>query len=73
MERNMSTKDTIKKARYKLQMTQTEFAKMLGIHKSSMSLYENGNRIPSFPTIRHIVAVLKKKGISVKFEDFIDE
>lgn len=73
MEQNMAAKDAIKKARYKLQMNQTEFAVVLKVHKSSVSMYENGTRRPSIPTIREFVKKLNAAGVKVKFEDFLDD
>lgn len=73
MEQNMAAKDAIKRARYKLQLNQTEFAKALGVHKSVISLYENGKRKPSFPKIRKYIAKLAKLGVEVNFEDFLDD
>ncbi len=68
----MSAKECLKKARYELGMTQDEFAKLLGINKASISLYENGQRTPSFPRIRNIVTILKDKNIELKYSDLKD-
>lgn len=73
MEQIMAAKDAIKRARYKLGYSQTEFAKLLGVHKSVISLYEKGTRKPSFPKIREYVKKLKEHGIEMQYEDFIDE
>lgn len=69
----MSAKECIKNARYKLCMTQREFAEFLGVNKASISLYETGDRSPSFPTIRQIVDKLKKHGITIEYSDLTDE
>jgi len=69
----MSAKDCIKNARYKLGMTQVEFAAFLGVNKSIISLYELGLRSPSFTSIRKIVDKLKTKDIYFDYIDLKDK
>ena len=42
--------ETLKKLRNEKGLTQVELAKLLKISKSSISMYENGNREPDFET-----------------------
>lgn len=69
----MSAKECLRKARYKLGMTQKEFADLLGINKSSLSLYETGDRQPGFPRIRKIVEKLKQHNIHLEYKDLRDD
>ena len=59
----MSVKDCLKNARYKLGLSERDFAELMGINEASISLYETGDRQPSFPTIRKIVEKLKSHDI----------
>lgn len=73
MENGMAAKDAIKRARIKLRLNQTEFAKELELHKATISMYEKGTRKPSFKSIREILKKLEKLGIKMDFEEFLDE
>lgn len=44
----------LKELRLKFQYTQEEMAKKLGVSKSTISMYENGNREPDFETLEAI-------------------
>lgn len=46
--------EVLKKLRLEKSLTQTELADKLGISKSTISMYENGNREPDFETLEHI-------------------
>jgi transcriptional regulator with XRE-family HTH domain len=65
-------RECIKNARYKLGLNQREFAEMLDISKASVSLYENGDRQPSFPAIRKIVDRLRQHNINLEYSDLRD-
>jgi transcriptional regulator with XRE-family HTH domain len=69
----MSARTCIKNARYKLGMSQFEFAAFLGLNKSAISLYETGARCPKFSTIRDIVDKLKTRGIHLEYADLRDD
>jgi DNA-binding transcriptional regulator YiaG len=69
----MKTSENIKKIRHELCVSQIEFADMLGLGKSSVCLYEQGYRKPSFKTVRKIIEVAKKHGIKIKLEDIRDD
>lgn len=43
----MMFKDELKKLRQKYGLTQEELAQKMGLSKSTISMYENGNRVPS--------------------------
>ena len=69
----MSVKECLKNARYKLGLSQREFAELMGVNKASISLYETGERQPSFPTIRKIVEKLKSHDIQLNYSDLRDD
>lgn len=49
----------LKQLRLHHQMTQDDLAKKLGISKSAISMYENGNREPDFETLEAIADFFK--------------
>lgn len=55
--------DNLKQRRLLLDMNQTEFAKMLGLPRSTYSNYENNNRVPDENTLENIST---KLGISIQ-------
>ena len=63
----------LKETRYKLCLSQREFAQMLGISHTTYSYYETGKRHPHFTIIRKIVDKLKEKGISMEYSDLIED
>lgn len=70
----MTAKECLKNIRYKLGLTQQEFAdEVLFISKGSYGLYEAGHRRPSMKSIRHIVGKLKEKGIQIEYSDLQDK
>lgn len=50
--------ERLKEIRIKKNLTQEEFAKLLNISPSSISLYETGNREPSLSTLVNIAKIL---------------
>lgn len=50
--------ERLKEIRIKKNLTQDDFAKLLNISPSSISLYESGNREPSLNTLIKIAIVL---------------
>lgn len=50
--------ENMKIARKRKKMSQKDVAEIIGVAKSSFSLYESGNREPNIETIRKIAAVL---------------
>lgn len=69
----MTTAKKLKKIRLRLCLSKSEFARLIPINRSSITLYENGDRNPSFSTLRKIVAAVNKEGLEIKFEDILDE
>lgn len=49
--------DVLRELRKKKGITQDELAKMLGIAKSTISMYENGNREPSIEQLKRLAAI----------------
>ena len=49
----------IKELRVQRRMTQGEFARRLGVTKSSISSYENGSRFPSYDVLLNMARVFK--------------
>ena len=69
----MAAKDCLKNARVTLGLSQPEFAKLIGTTTTSVCLWETGQNIPQFKSIRKIVDVLKKEGIQIEYTDLRDE
>lgn len=69
----MLVKECIKNVRYKLCLTQRDFAKLVGVDKASISLYETGERVPSLTSIRKIVDKLKEKNINLEYSDLMEK
>ena len=69
----MLAKDCIKDARYKLYMTQEEFAEFLGIKAQAVSSYERGLKCPNLKTARLIVEKLDGKGIKINPKDLMNK
>lgn len=66
----MNTPAAIKRFRMELGLNHKEFAKLLKVNPSTISHYESGRRHPLWPTIKKIVALAKKHGVALKYEDF---
>lgn len=69
----MKAAKAIKMIRQALCLEQQEFAKQIGVTKSSVCNYEKGIRMPRLPTIRKILDLAKKNKIKIGVEDFLDE
>ncbi len=69
----MSVAENIRKLRKKLCLNGREFAKELGIGASSISNYEMGRRIPSYPTIRKMINLAKKYKVTIGLDDIRPE
>jgi transcriptional regulator with XRE-family HTH domain len=50
-------------------MTQAEFARRIGVHSVTVSLYETGKQLPSAATMRRI---REEFGGAITFEDYLD-
>jgi predicted transcriptional regulator len=69
----MTSAESIKKVRRALCLNQKEFADALSLTPSSISCYEAGSRLPSFTTIRKIIALAKKHNIKINIDDIRPE
>jgi len=56
--------ELIKKERTKRKLTQEQFAKHIGVKRSTVACYENGINTPSF---KRVIAILEK--LKVSFEE----
>lgn len=56
----------VKDLRYKLIMTQAEFAKMLGVSFTSINRWENGLNRPTTKARKQIVQLCKENNIELK-------
>jgi DNA-binding XRE family transcriptional regulator len=65
----MTPSECIKSVRLHIGQNQTEFAKTIGMDKTSVCMYESGKRLPSFPTMRAIVEVARKNGLDISYTD----
>lgn len=59
--------------RNKLNLTQTEFARRLGMHNSQLSKYESGRREPTAETWRKMVLCARQFGIELPESLFFKE
>ena len=50
----MNFSDTLKSLRAQAQLSQTEFAKIIGVSRSCIGMYETGQREPDFETLETI-------------------
>ncbi|MBR1711127.1 MAG: helix-turn-helix transcriptional regulator [Clostridia bacterium] len=58
----------LKKSREEAGLTQTEFAKLLGVSFSSINRYENGHHKPTPIVLNAIKIFFKKKGIPLVYD-----
>lgn len=69
----MKLAQTIKTMRRELCLSQQEFARLVGLTNTSISNYEHGKVVPSYPTIRKLRDLARERGITVpEISDFID-
>lgn len=66
----MKYQDAIKQLRYKMLLTQEEFAKLLNVSFGSINRWESGKYNPTMKTKRQLAHLFEKYGIEVKnYED----
>ncbi len=68
----MTIGEAIKKLRLALCLEQQEFGVLIGVTKSSVCNYEQGNRKPRLPTIRKMMELAKKNKVKIALEDFLN-
>lgn len=56
---NMAFHDRLKEARINARFTQEQLAERIGVAKSTLSGYENGNREPSVATVAKLLQILR--------------
>ncbi len=59
----MNTPEKIKKLRHKMYLSQTEFAKVLGVSFGSVNRYENGKSNPTIRVQRKLSKLFSKYNI----------
>jgi len=52
-------------------VTQERFAKMIGCNTATLSRWEQGHFNPNLKNITKIIALAKKKGFALSYEDII--
>lgn len=62
----MNYPETIKRLRHKMILTQTEFAKMLGVSFDPVNRWESGKYEPTTKTKRKLAPLFKKYCIEVE-------
>ena len=65
----MKKKSSLQKLRAELRLTQTSFAKMLGISRTAVTYYEAHQRYPRLKIAYRILDIAKKNGIKLTLED----
>ena len=64
----MNYKEMIKKLRIKMILTQTEFAKELGVSLASVARWELGENEPTMKVKRRLKELFEKNGITEELE-----
>ena len=67
--RGLEPKNIFEELRFKLKMSQVEFANLLNISFQRISLYENGKIFPDPKLAKKIQSTMKNKGIEVTLDD----
>lgn len=69
----MNFAQKIKQVRVRLDMTQTNFGKEIGVCQNTVSQYEKGGKIPSPKVIKKIVILAKKVKIKITLNDIVSD
>lgn len=69
----MNTSKKLKEIRIKSLMSQSSFAKELGVSFSTVNRWENGKAIPSYQALNRIKDYCDKKGFSFEIDSTIWE
>lgn len=59
----------IKEFRQKINLTQSALAAELECEQTTVSNYENGFRSPDIETVKRLIAVFRRHGLDVGFDD----
>lgn len=65
----MNIASKMKEIRNDLCFSKAEFARLLEVDRSCVTLWENGTRIPSYEILRRLKKAAKSKGINVDTKD----
>ena len=68
MVRHMTFGNALREAREEAGLTQTEFAKLIGVSFSSINRYENGHHEPTAIVLNAIKVFFKKKNIPFVYD-----
>lgn len=63
---DMNYSDLIKRLRETLLLSQTEFAKIIGVSFATINRWENGHNTPTYKYKRKIIELCKKHKIAIK-------
>jgi len=70
-ERHQEARTSVAKVRYQLKLTQTEFAKAVGLKSvQQVSTYETGKNTPSIKNALKIIEYANAQGISITLDQF---
>jgi transcriptional regulator with XRE-family HTH domain len=69
----MSAQKTVRRIRLNLLLEKHEFAEKLGITRSAVYNYENGNRLPNMEVIRKIKKLAEENHIPFSVDDFFED
>ena len=69
----MSFPEEIKHARKELLLSQTEFAKELGVSYATVNRWESGKNKPTYKALRTIDQYCKKKGIVFAAKECLED
>jgi DNA-binding transcriptional regulator YiaG len=65
----MEFKDKVKYIRKKLLMSQTEFAKTMGVSFAAVNRWENGRAQPNYTAQKNLRDICQKNGIAFEEQD----
>jgi len=71
--RGLKPKNIFEEIRFKLQLSQVEFAELISSSKQRISLYETGDQFPRIETAIKIQAVAKNHGIEVTLDELYSD
>lgn len=71
--RGLKPKNIFEEIRFKLQLSQVEFAELISSSKQRISLYETGDQFPRIETAIKIQAIAKNHGIEVTLDELYSD